>query len=68
MSEPYNQKPKPPTSKRECLRCGKTFDSNGSHNRICTTCASHNRTESNRQSTRTNHSKYKGKSDNESSY
>ena len=24
--------------KRECLRCGKTFDSEGIHNRMCATC------------------------------
>ncbi len=59
---------KPATTKRECLKCGKTFDSHGTHNRICIPCTSQNRAESKRQSTRTSHSKSKGKSDNESSY
>lgn len=30
--------PKPNTTPRACLRCNKTFDSEGPHNRLCAPC------------------------------
>jgi hypothetical protein len=30
--------PPPGTTKRACLRCNKTFDSEGPHNRMCNPC------------------------------
>jgi hypothetical protein len=30
--------PKPNTTPRKCLRCQKTFDSEGPHNRMCGSC------------------------------
>jgi len=30
--------PKPNTTPRACLRCKKTFDSEGAHNRLCAPC------------------------------
>jgi hypothetical protein len=29
---------RPPTTPRNCLRCKKTFDSEGPHNRLCGSC------------------------------
>jgi len=31
-----------PTKKRNCLKCGKQFESKGVGNRICPKCSSHN--------------------------
>lgn len=30
-------------SKRDCLKCGKPFQSSGTENRLCTVCNQHNR-------------------------
>lgn len=35
MNASERRLPKPPTTKRTCLRCGKEFDSTGPENRIC---------------------------------
>jgi len=34
--------PKPNTTPRACLRCNKTFDSEGPHNRLCSPCRTAN--------------------------
>jgi hypothetical protein len=29
---------RPPTTRRDCLRCERAFDSEGAHHRMCTDC------------------------------
>ena len=37
--EEHGIEPPPGTTKRRCLRCDDEFDSEGTHNRLCPTCA-----------------------------
>lgn len=38
VTDSYESKPKPRTKQRECLCCGKVFNSAGPQNRLCYKC------------------------------